>query len=213
MSFNQSVNLRIHEIAQKLNTEWISDRELNELATLIYPKLKYYIFSFCKNEFDTCEATQFAIKKIFKNIDKYDSEKGKFTTWIFRIAKNEALFYLFYKKKDSHLDFDSNVNDSNLLSQDSWFFSKTGLDKEDLHHAVDDIYKKTKIEILNLKDESLREIAISKMLKNKKVKDIALELEMNENTVKTKLRKIKLDIKKIMLSKYPSIKEKLKFIL
>ena len=44
MNFNQNVNLRIHEIAQKLNTDLITNRELNELATLIYPKLKFYIF-------------------------------------------------------------------------------------------------------------------------------------------------------------------------
>ena len=213
MSFNQSTNLRIHEIAQKLNTTLITDRELNELAALIYPKLKYYIFSFCKNEFDTCEATQFAIKKIFKNIDKYDTAKGKFTTWIFRIAKNEALFYLFYKKKAECVEFDGCTTDTNRLSQDYWKVSTTRLEIEDCHGAIDDIYDKTKIEILSLEDEVLREIAISKMLKNKKVKDIALELEMNENTVKTKLRKIKSEIKKIMFSKYPTIEEKLKLIL
>ena len=51
------------------------------------------------------------------------------------------------------------------------------------------------------------------MLCNKKVKDIAVELEMNENTVKTKLRKIKSELRNIMFSKYPLIKEKLKSIL
>jgi RNA polymerase sigma-70 factor (ECF subfamily) len=213
MNFNQNVNLRIHEISQKLNTELITKRELNELATLIYPKLKYYIFSFCKNEFDTCEATQFAIKKIFKNIDKYDITKGKFTTWIFRIAKNEVLFYLFYKKKDSHMDIDECTTHINLLSSDNWLIPKNKVEIEESYNAVDDIYDKTVVEILNLKDEVLREIAISKMLKNKKVKDIASELEMNENTVKTKLRKIKVELKKAMFAKYPTIKEKLSSIL
>lgn len=213
MSFNKNVNIRIHEIAQKLNTDLITDRELNELATLIYPKLKFYIFSFCKNEFDTCEATQFAVKKIFKNIEKYDITKGKFTTWIYRIAKNETLFYLFYKKKDEHFDIDGCSNQLNHLSQDSWNFPRTGVEQYDEYNAIDDIYNKTKVEILNLEDETLREIAISKMLCNKKVKDIAVELEMNENTVKTKLRKIKSDLKNIMFSKYPSIKEKLKLVL
>jgi RNA polymerase sigma-70 factor (ECF subfamily) len=213
MNFNQSVNLRIHEISQKLNTGLITDRELNELASLIYPKLKFYIFSFCKSEFDTCEATQFALKKIFKNIEKYDTAKGKFTTWIYRIAKNETLFYLFYKKKDEHFNIDNCANQSNMVSQDCWAFPRTGIEAYDEYNVVDDIYNKTKIEILNLEDSTLREIAISKMLCNKKVKDIAVELEMNENTVKTKLRKIKSELRNIMFSKYPLIKEKLKSIL
>lgn len=213
MSFNQNVNLRIHEISEKLNTDCITSRELNELANLIYPKLKFYIFSFCKNEFDTCEATQFALKKIFKNIEKYDAAKGKFTTWAYRIAKNETLFYLFYKKKDQHFDIDGCSSQLNALSQDSWSFPRTGIELEASHSAIDDIYAKAKIEILNLEDETLRKIAISKMLANKKVKDIASELEMNENTVKTKLRKIKSTLKQIMFNKYPLIKEKLEFIL
>lgn len=216
MSYQQSSNLRIHEISQKLNTNLISEKELNELATLIYPKLKYFIFSFCKNEFDTCEATQYTLKKIFKNIQKYDISKGKFTTWIFRIAKNETLFYLFYKEKDKLFDIDNCSNHINSISSNDWNFSKDRkIDILDIDESnvLNDIYEKTVAEINNIQDKTLKDIAVSKMINNKKVKDIAIELNLNENTVKTKIRKIKMEIKRNITQKYPFMVEQLNSLL
>lgn len=204
-SINRKINDRIQEIAIKIAEKKDTIKERNEIAELIYPKLKYHIWKFCKNTHDTEEALHFTLHKIFKNIHMFKPLAGRFTTWAFTIAKNETLYYLDRKKKDipDYIEISSVFGD--VYKDNNLSSSKVETQQIELL----EIYDKAILEIFNLKDEVLKNIAIDKIVNNDKVKEIALKYNMNENTVKTKLRKARFEIKKSMLKIDPRVTDKL----
>lgn len=198
---NRATNQRIQDIAFKFSDDTISEKEKNELATLIYPKLKFYIWKFCKNDEDTEEALQWTLKKIFKNISKFDFNRGRFTTWIYTIARNETLFYIHIKNKTSFVSMESGINPQSDIKDTD--------DLSDIESDFQNLYNITLSEIYGIEDSLLKNIAIDKMINRDKVKNIADRYNINENTVKTKLRKVRVDLKDKILNEHPSFKESL----
>jgi RNA polymerase sigma factor (sigma-70 family) len=202
---NLEINNRIQEIANTIHNKKENEQDLNELSRLIIPKLKYYIWKFCKNEYDTSEALQFALYKMFKNINKYNAEAGRFTTWAFTIAKHETLYYLDRK----HKSIPKYIEIGDVYENIEHPFKLDSTDSELKSNQLCDLYNKTIVEIKNLQDDVLKNIALDKMVNNDKVKEIAEKYDMKENTVKTKLRKARFEVRKMVMRKNPDINEKL----
>ena len=68
-----------------------------ELYDYFFPRVYSYIFAKVKNNDTADDVISTTFEKVFLHLKDYDSEKGAFSTWIFRIALNEMAS--FYRKQ------------------------------------------------------------------------------------------------------------------
>jgi len=70
----------------------------NEALALLYDNYSAAIYGviirICKDEHDAKNLLQDTFLTIWKKIDSYDSDKGRFYTWAYRIAKNKSLNHI-----------------------------------------------------------------------------------------------------------------------
>lgn len=145
-------------------------------------------FRICLDEADANDITQNVLIKIIKNLKKFNFD-SEFKTWYFRIAYNESITFL--KKKKEFIDI---YDVENIIITDNTFWED--IDKDKL--KIDINNEINKLPILD------RNIILYFYYDDLKIKDIAKILEKNENTIKTKLSRIK-DKLKINLEKYENI--------
>ena len=71
------------------------DKEaFSELYDYFFPRVYNFIFAKVKNTEQADDIISITFEKIFVKLGDYDSGKGAFSTWIFRIALNENLIVL-----------------------------------------------------------------------------------------------------------------------
>jgi len=195
---NRELNLETQTLVDKMVEGVITERERNRLTQIIYPKLKYYIFKFFNDNEHTLEVLHNVLEKIFKNFHQYDN-KWKFTTWSYNIAKNEALLYKHNLNKVRIVDVDTV---SYQLDQISNFDVSVEGEK-----SVLSLYDVTIKAIMGLPDGIEKEILIDKEINRLKGNQISEKHNMNLNTVKTKLRKVRKIIKEQILTENPQYTE------
>lgn len=213
---NKQANIRIQELAELACKRKTTKREENELANLITPKLQYYIWKFFQSRPEpaehTSQALQETLTKAFDKIESYDPKLGRFTTWIFNIARNTTLLYDHNEfKKLQTVDIDPlyyKVSDS---VEDDY------QDVLDHEKEVQSLYKMAIDEIMNLPDldkkgkKNIEKIILVESIVNRlKGDEISTKYNINPNTVKTKKRKAKRILKQRLLEKGDDFSERLK---
>ena len=133
-----------------------------------------------------------SFQKAFSQIAMYNPEY-KFSTWLFRIARNTALDHIGRKDREKN-----NLPTTSISEQ----LSEINEIPAPVHNPEEDIIKQQEYDkwlanIDKLKDD-YRTVAKMNLLENFGYKEIAETLDLPINTVKTRIRRAKEQLMKMM---------------
>lgn len=170
-------NKRDKKLIQKIKKN--SQKAFKELYEVHGDYALRTAYAISKNKNDASDIVQETFIKIFKNIDNFDENKP-FKPWFYRILINESNRYMAKKAKD-------NASEQEI--------------ENSLELSVEDEYQEKNIELeqaLEKLDEINRTPIILKYLNNLSEKEIAEALDLNINTVKSRLYKGREKLRKLM---------------
>ncbi|MCQ2141743.1 MAG: RNA polymerase sigma factor [Bacteroidales bacterium] len=159
-------------------------KAFTDLWDLYIDSLRDYIRKWMKNLDDLYvdDICSRSFEKAFRQIDQFDPTKSQFVTWLHSIAKNTALDLT---EKDKRMRMA-------LVSLES---SKDVIEDKETESPLDAIIRtesnaKTERYIERL-PELYREVASKRLLDGLHYKEIAQEMDMELNTVRTRIRRAK----------------------
>ena len=197
---NKQLNDEMQSLAEKIKSNDYTERDRNRLASIMYPKLKYFIWKFFNDADETEEVLHNTLFKIFKGLSSYN-DKFRFTTWIYTIAKNESLLHKHKLKTQFAVRLDNMLTPPPIEDTGAFNFEK--------EMYLDSLYQMTQVEMQQLPDCIEKSILIDKEIHLMKGNDIAEKYNMNLNTVKTKIRKARKMLKDRVLGNNPHMKDNL----
>ena len=198
---NKQLNDEMQSLAELIKSGNYTERDRNRLASIMYPKLKYFIWKFFNNADETEEVLHNTLYKIFKGITSY-SDSYRFTTWIYTIAKNEALLHQHKLKVQYATSLDNLAKPPNIADDSVNTFEK--------EIYLDHLYSMTREELSNLPECIEKSILIDKEINQMRGNEIAEKYDMNLNTVKTKIRKARKMLKEAVITRNPEAADRLK---
>ena len=195
---NRQLNDEMQSLAEKIKSGEYTERDRNRLSTIMYPKLKYFIWKFFNDPDETDEVLHNTLFKIFKGLASYN-DKFRFTTWIYTISKNESLLHKHKLKINFAVRLD------NMLTPPA--IEDTALSNFEREIYMDSLYSMTTFEMRQLPECLEKSILIDKEVNLMKGNEIAEKYQMNLNTVKTKIRKARRMLKERVLANNPEMKD------
>jgi RNA polymerase sigma-70 factor (ECF subfamily) len=180
---------------QSIALDFLQERN-NETFTKIVNRLKpgllSHVYKYVNDIYLSKEVVAKTFIAIWEKIDQYD-QKYNFSTWVYAIAKNEALGQLRVKKKFLSHDKMTEEHSRVLMSfnptfnMDLEFYGPTG---EEITYCL---YDKT-IEKIHSLNEPYKTVMIEREINQRRLQDIAYKLNWNLSTVKTRLRKARKEV-------------------
>ncbi len=166
---------------QKLIKKYLEGDEgaLEELLRNNLQNIFWACFRVCLDESDAHDITQNVCLKIIKNLPKFQF-KSEFKTWAYRISYNESITYI--KKKRWYIEI-SEVE--NFIPDDTEYYHWLDTKKktQDITNEIN------KLPLID------RNILLYYYYDELKIKEISKIMNINENSIKTRLSRAKKKLK------------------
>lgn len=194
------------ESIQTIALNFIENKN-NTTFTILVNRLRPGLLSFAYKYVKDGDLAQEVVAQTFialwEKIEQYKPQYN-FSTWVYAIAKNEALGIL--RNKNKTLSFDKYTeNHSKLLQTYNPVFNMNtecmGPSGEELTQRLFD----ASISAINELDEPYKTVMLEREINQKHLNDIADSLGWNLSTVKTRLRKARKDVAQVLYKKYPDL--------
>jgi len=182
-----------------------SESSFKELVKRLKPGLLLFVNRIVRDNDLSQEIVSQTFVSAWEKIEQYDSQFN-FSTWVYAIAKNEALGQLRLIKRNLSHDRLVECHSKILKMYSTPFYMEiecVGPSGEDL---TQHLYNLTLKEINSL-SEPYRSVMLEREVNRKQLQDIAECLNWNLNTVKTRLRKARREIAISLKKKYPELIE------
>ena len=157
------------------------DRHAGQLKNYIKSRVKnmddYVVDDICSRSFE----------KAYRQIQTYDPKKSQFLTWLCTIAKNTALDYLEQDKKIHPKDRIVYIDDSDPSGVED-IADKT---EDALNSLIKNETEEERQKYIDRLPELYRTVARKRLIDGMKYNEIAENLGLELNTVKTRIRRAK----------------------
>ncbi|NBO21764.1 sigma-70 family RNA polymerase sigma factor [bacterium] len=195
---NKQKNQSLQSIALQFHSSR-TERDFTTVYNRMKPGISKYLYQMI-TDYDSREeviATTFA--KVWSKIDQYDPY-WNFSTWVYRIARNEALLFFRGQKKRKESSYDEMVERGVSFDKCMGVYN---IDCELDNEVSVNLYDLVLNEIQTL-PKNYKTVLTLREIEKKKYEEIADELGWKINTVRTRIRKAR-DIVKTKVQKLAAV--------
>ena len=184
-----------------------SDKNWKILQEFFWYGIKQFAEKYIEDPDDAYDMVIETFINAHQNIDKYDPNKAKFSTWLWTICRNNCLGFNKRKARiniianDISEIYDSELEKASYRQNNSEFengiFNGSEFTSKSFSEIIKSLYDVSVSEMDGISGIG-GQILHMKLVDNMKIREIAVELSMNESTVKNYLYRGKENLKRIL---------------
>ena len=196
--------------ADKIVNDFLMDRSEKSwkaLQEFFWYGIKQYAEKYVGEGDDAYDMTIETFINAYINIHTYDPDKAKFSTWLWTICRNNCLGFIKRRARINIVNNDlADIYDSELVGAsykqnnsefENGTYNKGTFETNNFSDVTKTLYDVSVAEMINIPGIG-GQILHMKLVEGKKISEIAVELSMNESTVKNYLYRGKENLKRIL---------------